>query len=70
MAAWTSIAMAMNVILHDTRSTPLQKVAEDGDQPVPPAQYPADATTAHPVSTRAHRPTNDDPGCVEAVTLP
>jgi len=30
---------------------------------------PADAMTAHPVSTHVNRPANDDPRCVEPVTL-
>ena len=67
IAAWMSIAMAMNVTLQDGHPTPLRKVAEDVDQPMPLGPYPAAAMTVHPVSTRAHRPTNDDPRCVEAV---
>ena len=35
---------------------------------VPLAPYPADAMTAHPVSTHVNRPANDDPRCVEPVT--
>ena len=31
--------------------------------------YPADAMTAHPVSTHVNRPANDDPRCVEPATL-
>ena len=31
--------------------------------------YPADDMTAHPVSTHVNRPANDDPRCVEPVTL-
>jgi len=30
--------------------------------------YPADAMTAHPVSTHVNRPANDDPRCVEPVS--
>ena len=36
---------------------------------VPLAPYPADAMTAHPVSTLVNRPANDDPRCVEPVAL-
>ena len=36
---------------------------------VPLAPYPADAMTAHPVSTLVNRPANDDPRCVEPITL-
>ena len=36
---------------------------------VPLAPCPADAMTAHPVSTYVNRPTNDDPRCVEPVSL-
>ena len=39
-----------------------------GDE-VPLAPYPADAMTAHPVSTLVNRPANDDPRCVEPITL-
>lgn len=31
--------------------------------------YPADAMTAHPVSTHVNRPANDDPRCVDPVAL-
>ncbi|MDD9990852.1 MAG: SOS response-associated peptidase [Rhodospirillales bacterium] len=34
---------------------------------VPLVPYPADAMTAHPVSTLVNRPANDDPRCVEPV---
>ena len=34
---------------------------------VPLGPYPADAMTAHPVSTLVNRPANDDPRCVEPV---
>ena len=33
------------------------------------APYPADAMTAHPVSTLVNRPANDDPRCVEPIAL-
>ncbi|MDE0408323.1 MAG: hypothetical protein OXN81_10725 [Alphaproteobacteria bacterium] len=66
MAAWMSITMAMNVILQDAHSTPLQKVVEDVDQPVLIAPYPAAAMAAYPVSARGNQPANDDPRCVEA----
>ena len=33
------------------------------------APFAADAMTAHPVSTRVNRPANDDPRCVEPVSL-
>ena len=33
------------------------------------APYPADDMTAHPVSALVNRPTNDDPRCVEPVSL-
>ena len=36
---------------------------------VPLGPYPADDMTAHPVSTHVNRPANDDPRCVEPVTL-
>ena len=36
---------------------------------VPLGPCPADAMTAHPVSTHLNRPANDDPRCVEPVTL-
>ena len=36
---------------------------------VPLAPYPADAMTAHPVSTHVNRPANDDPRCVEPISL-
>ena len=36
---------------------------------VPLAPYPADAMTAHPVSTHVNRPANDDARCVEPVAL-
>ena len=36
---------------------------------VPLAPYPADAMTAHPVSTLVNRAANEDPRCVEPVTL-
>ena len=36
---------------------------------VPLAPYPADAMTAHPVSTVVNRPANDDPRCVEPIAL-
>ena len=39
-----------------------------GEQ-VPLGPYPADAMTAHPVSPHVNRPANDDPRCVEPVTL-
>ena len=32
---------------------------------VPLAPYPADAMTAHPVSTLVNKAANDDPRCVE-----
>ena len=32
--------------------------------------YPADRMTAHPVSTHVNRPANDDPRCIEPVSLP
>ncbi len=38
-----------------------------GDE-VPLGPYPADAMTAHPVSTHVNRPANDDPRCVEPVS--
>ena len=34
---------------------------------VPLGPYPADAMTAHPVSTLVDKPDNDDPRCVEPV---
>ena len=34
---------------------------------IPLAPYPAEAMTAHPVSTLVNKPTNDDERCVEAV---
>ena len=36
---------------------------------VPLDPYPADAMTAHPVSTHVNRPANDNPRCVEPVAL-
>ena len=39
-----------------------------GDE-VPLGPCPADAMTAHPVSTHVNRPANDDPRCVEPVSL-
>ena len=39
------------------------------DEEVPLAPYPADAMTAWPVSTHVNRPANDDPRCVEPVSL-
>ena len=36
---------------------------------VPLAPYPADDMAAHPVSTLVNRPANDDPRCVEPVSL-
>ena len=36
---------------------------------VPLGPCPADAMTAHPVSTHVNRPANDDPRCVEPVSL-
>ena len=36
---------------------------------VPLAPYPADAMTAHPVSTHVNRPANDDPRCVGPISL-
>ena len=33
------------------------------------APYPADDMTAHPVSTHVNRPANDDPSCVEPISL-
>ena len=39
-----------------------------GDE-VPLGPYPADAMTAHPVSTHVNRPANDDPRCVEPNSL-
>ena len=36
---------------------------------VPLGPYPADAMTSHPVSTHVNRPANDDPRCVEPVSL-
>ncbi len=36
---------------------------------VPLEPYPADAMTAHPVSTHVNRPANDDPRCVEPIDL-
>ena len=36
---------------------------------VPLGPYPADVMTAHPVSTHVNRPANDDPRCVEPVSL-
>ena len=38
-------------------------------EPVPLGPYPPDAMTAHPVSTHVNRPANDDPRCVEPITL-
>ena len=35
---------------------------------VPLCPYPADAMTAHPVSTHVNRPANDDPRCVEPIS--
>ena len=39
-----------------------------GDE-VPLAPYPAGDMTAHPVSTHVNRPANDDPRCVEPISL-
>ena len=39
-----------------------------GDE-VPLGPCPADAMTAHPVSTHVNRPANDDPRCVEPISL-
>ena len=39
-----------------------------GEQ-VPLAPYPADAMTAHPVSTLVNRAANEDPRCVEPIVL-
>ena len=39
-----------------------------GDE-VPLGPYPADHMTAHPVSTHVNRPANDDPRCIEPITL-
>ena len=36
---------------------------------VPLAPYPAGDMTAHPVSTHVNRPANDDPRCVESISL-
>ena len=36
---------------------------------IPLAPYPAHDMTAHPVSTHVNRPANDDPRCVEAISL-
>ena len=36
---------------------------------VPFDTYPAQTMTFHPVSTRVNAPSNDDPGCMERVTL-
>ncbi|MDD9992253.1 MAG: SOS response-associated peptidase [Rhodospirillales bacterium] len=36
---------------------------------IPLAPYPADDMTAHPVSALVNRPANDDPRCVEPITL-
>ena len=36
---------------------------------IPLAPYPAPDMTAHPVSTLVNRPANDDPRCVEAISL-
>ena len=36
---------------------------------VPLVPFPADAMTAHPVRTLVNRPANDDPRCVEPVSL-
>ena len=36
---------------------------------VPLGPYPADAMTAWPVSTHVNRPANDDPRCVEPISL-
>ncbi len=36
---------------------------------VPLAPYPAGDMTAHPVSTHVNRPANDDPRCVEPISL-
>ena len=36
---------------------------------VPLEPYPADAMSAWPVSTHVNRPTNDDPACIEPVSL-
>ena len=38
-------------------------------EPVPLGPYAAEAMTAHPVSTHVNRPANDDPRCVEPVSL-
>ncbi len=38
-----------------------------GEVPLEP--YPADAMTAWPVSTHVNRPANDDPACIEPVSL-
>ena len=38
-----------------------------GGDPVPLAPYPAEAMTAHPVSTLVNKPANDDERCVEAI---
>ena len=39
------------------------------EEDVPLAPYPADAMTAHPVSTLVNRPANEDPRCVEPIAL-
>ena len=39
-----------------------------GDE-VPLGPYPANHMTAHPVSTHVNRPANDDPRCIEPITL-
>ena len=41
-----------------------------GGEAVPLAPYPAEAMTAHPVSTLVNKPANDDARCVEALQSP
>ena len=36
---------------------------------IPLGPYPADEMHAHPVSTLVNRPANDDPRCVEPISL-
>ena len=63
-AAVTPIHDRMPVILPPDRFEPWL-AGED----VPLDPYPPESMTVHPVSTHVNKPANDDPRCIESVTL-
>ena len=66
----TASANALVATVHDRMPVILPPEAYDpwlAGEAVPLGPYPAEAMTAHPVSTLVNKAANDEPGCVEPV---